>query len=54
MVGKTEKTPQLDIFRTPLKQFINLDHELCILANRINWEEETEKFNRYYKNFGNI
>ena len=52
MVGKTEKTPQLDIFKTPLKQFINLNHELCVLANKINWEKETEKFSGYYKNFG--
>lgn len=52
MVGKTEKTPQLDIFKTPLAQFINLKHELCILANKIDWETETGKFEKYYKNFG--
>ena len=52
MVGKTEKNPQLDIFRTPLKQFINLNHELCILANKIDWEAVSEKFKGYYKNFG--
>jgi len=52
MVGKTEKNPQLDIFRTPLKQFINLNHELCILANKIDWERESEKFKGYYKDFG--
>jgi len=52
MVGKSEKTPQLDIFKTPLKQFINLKHELCILADKINWESESEKFKGYYKDFG--
>jgi transposase, IS5 family len=52
MVGKTEKTPQLDIFKTPLKQFINLNHELCILANKIDWKAETGRFEKYYKNFG--
>ena len=38
MVGKQNKTPQLSIFDTPLERFINLDHELCILAGRIDWE----------------
>ena len=52
MVGKTEKTPQLDIFKTPLKQFINHNHELCILSNRIDWEAVMEEFQGYYKDFG--
>ena len=52
MVGKTEKTPQLDIFRTPLKHFINFNHELCVLANKIDWEAVSEKFKGYYKDFG--
>jgi len=52
MVGKTEKVPQLDIFKTPLKQFINHNHELCILSNKIKWEAITEEFQGYYKDFG--
>lgn len=52
MVGKTEKTPQLDIFKTPLKQFINHNHELCILSNKIDWEAITGEFKGYYKDFG--
>jgi IS5 family transposase len=52
MVGKTEKTPQLDIFRTPLKQFINHNHELFILSNKIDWEGLTKEFQGYYKDFG--
>jgi IS5 family transposase len=52
MVGKTDKTPQLDIFKTPLQQFINMQHELCVLANKIDWDSVTNDFTGYYKNFG--
>lgn len=52
MVAKTEKHPQLNMFKTPLKQFLNMNHEICILANRIDWESATNDFSRYYKNFG--
>lgn len=52
MVGKTDKTPQLDIFKTPLKHFINIEHELCVLANKIDWDSASGKFKNYYKNFG--
>jgi transposase, IS5 family len=52
MVGKIEKNPQLDIFKTPLKQFINFQHELCVLAEKIDWEKVSEEFQDYYKNFG--
>lgn len=33
MVAKTEKNPQFNIFKTPIKQFINLEHEICVLAD---------------------
>lgn len=52
MVGKTDKTPQMDIFKTPLKHFINLEHELCILAYKIDWDSASDKFKNCYKNFG--
>jgi len=52
MVSKTEKHPQLNIFSTPLKQFINLEHEICVLADRIDWESVTNDFKGYYKEFG--
>jgi hypothetical protein len=38
MIGKQEKIPQLNIFDTPLKRFINLDHKLCILSKNIDWD----------------
>lgn len=52
MVGKTEKTPQLNFFQTPLVQFIDLKHPLCILAEKIDWKKVEEDFSIYYKNFG--
>ncbi len=52
MVGKIESTPQLNIFETPLTTFINLNHELCILANEIEWMSVESEFTGYYTNFG--
>ena len=39
MIGKTDKTPQLNMYQVPLVQFINKQHELCQLAEKINWDE---------------
>lgn len=52
MVGKTPKTPQLNIFKTPLKNFINLQHELCILAYEIDWESAENDLSKYYSDIG--
>jgi len=52
MVGKIEKNPQLSIFQTPLIQFIDIEHPICVLANKINWENVEKDFEDYYKNFG--
>jgi IS5 family transposase len=52
MVGKIDKTPQLNIFETPLTTFINLNHELCILANEIEWQFVESEFTGYYTDFG--
>ena len=52
MVGKTPKTPQLNIFKTPLKNFINMQHELCILAHEIDWESVENDLSKYYSDIG--
>jgi len=52
MVGKIDKSPQLNIFEIPLKSFINLKHELCILSSEIDWEHVEEDFSVYYKSIG--
>lgn len=48
MIGKTDKTPQLNIYQVPLLQFINKEHELYILAERINWDELEQDLSEYY------
>ncbi|MFK5982702.1 MAG: IS5 family transposase [Flavobacteriaceae bacterium] len=52
MVGKQDKTPQLSIFDTPIERFINLNHELCILSKKIDWDSIEEDFSFYYSDIG--
>lgn len=52
MVGKIDKNPQLNIFEIPLKSFINMKHELCILAAEIDWDSIEKEFSVYYTDFG--
>jgi IS5 family transposase len=52
MVGKQDKTPQLSIFDTPLERFINLEHELCILSTRIDWDSIEKEFSIYFSEIG--
>ncbi len=48
MVGKIDKTPQLNIFKVPLVSFIREDHELCLMAKKINWDLVEKDFMEYY------
>ena len=48
MIGKTDKTPQLNIFKIPLKDFIDLNHELCLLSKKIDWDKVEEGLSPYY------
>jgi hypothetical protein len=48
MVGKIDKNPQLNIFQVPLVNFIQKGHELCLLADKINWDELENVFSEYY------
>jgi len=52
MVGKLEKNPQLSVFKTPLIQFIDIQHPMCVLANKIDWNSVEKDFESYYKDFG--
>ena len=52
MVGKQDKTPQLSIFDTPLKRFINLEHELCVLSELIDWDSLENEFSVYFSDIG--
>jgi len=48
MLGKTDKTPQLNMYQVPLIQFINKEHELYQLAERIDWEGLERDLTDYY------
>ena len=48
MIGKQDKSPQLDIFRMPLKHRISLDNELVQLAGKIKWEQICQGLEVHY------
>ena len=48
MIGKTDKQPQLNIFKIPLNRFIDPNHELCLLSKKIDWEKVEEDLSQYY------
>lgn len=48
MIGKIDKTPQLEIFRIPINQFIKEEHELVLLAKTINWDGLEDKLKTFY------
>ncbi|NLJ39772.1 MAG: IS5 family transposase [Candidatus Atribacteria bacterium] len=52
MVGKRDKTPQLNFFSTPLVQFIDLERPICKLAHQIDWEKVEKDFSAYYSKLG--
>ncbi len=52
MIGKTPRNPQLNFFRTPLINFIDLQHPLCVLAAKIDWNRVENEFSGYYIDFG--
>jgi len=52
MTGKTNKNPQLEVFRVPLVNVINMEHELVLLSGRINWESVERDFSGYYSDMG--
>lgn len=48
MIGKIDKNPQLEMFKVPLKHFINQGHELVLLSRKINWEQLESELKAYY------
>lgn len=52
MVGKIESNPQLNVFRTPLVNIINMKHELVELTHRIDWKSVEKDFGIYYSETG--
>lgn len=52
MLGKTPKNHQVNIFQTPLKNFINMEHELIQLADTIDWDAVEVEFKGYFAELG--
>jgi transposase, IS5 family len=52
MLGKTPKYHQVNVFQTPLKTFINMEHELVKLAEAIDWDAVEDEFKGYFAELG--
>jgi IS5 family transposase len=52
MKGKIPKNPQLNVFRIPLVNVINMNHELVLLAQKIDWDKVEKEFSVYYPGLG--
>ena len=52
MKGKIPKNPQLNVFRIPLVNVINMNHELVLLAQKIDWDKVEKEFSVYYPDLG--
>ena len=48
MVEKLVKTLQINFLDTPLKRFIDLGHELCILSGQIDWDSIEKELSVYF------
>ena len=52
MVGKTDQKTQRDLFRPMLVDFIDNQHELVLLANKLDWKYFEKEFASFYSTTG--
>lgn len=52
MIGKLPEKGQRDLFRPMLKDFIDMNHELVLLADKIDWSYFEEEFAPFYSDKG--
>jgi len=52
MMKKLPVQPQLEMFKTVLTSFIHPEHELCLLAKKIDWKSLEEEFAPLYGKVG--
>lgn len=52
MIGKSKPQNQQNLFKPLLKEFINLSHELALLADKIDWKYFEDAFSGLYSNTG--
>ncbi len=48
MVQKIDKTPQLNMYKTPLQHFIQENHKLVLLSKKIDWDSLDDQLSVYY------
>lgn len=52
MIGKTDKKKQHDLFRLMLVDFIDMRHELVLLADKMDWGYFERELSAFYSNLG--
>jgi len=52
MIGKSPNQHQRELFRPLLSDFIDLNHELVLLSNKIDWKYFENEFSMLYSNTG--
>ena len=52
MIGKTSNQNQRNFFQPLLKDFIDINHELVLLSDKIDWNYFEKDFSQYYSNTG--
>lgn len=48
MVTKIDKTPQLDMYKILIRQYIKENHELVLLSGKLNWDKLEKELGIYY------
>ncbi len=52
MLGKSPDQNQMNLFRGTLIEFINLEHPLVILTDKIPWDKLEKEFSGFYSHTG--
>ena len=52
MIGKLQDHNQTDIFKPFLIEFIDMNHELVLLAKKIGWNTLEKELSEYYSDRG--
>ena len=52
MLGKSPSQTQRDMFNPLLSDFIDMKHELVLLAAKIDWSYFEQEFSKYYSHIG--
>jgi len=52
MIGKSPNQQQRELFRPLLSDFIDMNHELVLLSNKIDWKYFENEFSLLYSNTG--